>query len=225
MVIYDLTDYASYHPQAINHSVKYVALFCDPIKPRIPGERIREIERFVDVMSFILEWESLRTIDLILISQEDFLIGSNYTPTVIEELFGSATAVMVDLKDKKEYSRVIDLLLQDHVSHYHRDLLAMAHYSLNHNDHDQLYSWTEIVRKLQCAWVEGMYNDAWTGDAEGVPSVNATGETVWDLEHPWSKRVLARMPELRPIFGLGRQDSTWKPTRPYRLNSILNEMK
>ncbi len=202
----------------VNNRFEHVAVFVDPTT----GLKMQHYKLILCCIEGIAlypdRWKNLRTIDVILLPEKYSLISNDLRSAALRELFGSDTVVTVDLRDEEEFTRTAELLRQDYHSQTHLDLLNIGHCTLKGNSR-RLAFWGDMVDYAKYCWLRGTYQHEILDAADAI--MVSKDKTSWDLDHPWIKRTLSRMPELRPMFMLARQDHTWKPKRNRVFSSIL----
>ncbi|RYP21210.1 hypothetical protein DL765_002349 [Monosporascus sp. GIB2] len=208
VVCWKIWDAAGLPEWAINHAAERLAIFFHPAN-RFGGVKQKYLWEPIEYIAHDPElWENLRTVDIVLSGVQDCFVSENLEPTAAEELFGNHTAAMVDLKDGEECSRVMRLLRQDHTNRSSLDGLIRARRILDGSNQTASASWTKILGLAQYSWLKGAYKRE-KGRVTDTVKVDRDS-TKWDLDHPWIKRALANMPEVRPFFMLARKDHTWR---------------
>ncbi|RYO99616.1 hypothetical protein DL764_006757 [Monosporascus ibericus] len=157
------------------------------------------------------DWENLRTIDVVLSSTYDGLGEIEWESTTAEELFGGHTIVMIDLRDEVEFSGANKLLRQERsdIGRSHLANLIEARRVLDDSNQTVSTSWTQILSLARYSWLKGAYKREKEQVTDAVKVKR--DHTKWDLNHPWIKRTLVGMPEVRPFFMLARRDHTFRP--------------
>ena len=225
VVVWIDRDGASQSTRAVNRSVEHLAIFWNPFSMRggFSHQQARTLSTIKGIARGPKMWDNLRTIDIIFSSSGEYLVGGNWEPAVVEELFGDDTVVTIDLKDENECSHALDLLQKTLASQHQLDTLTIARHIIRGQEHDCLYSWAKLVEAIQYTWLESSYQRE-NGSVADAILVNGA-KAGWDLDHPWIKRTLAGIPELRPIIMLAREDHTWKPRRSWPIRSVLNHLE
>jgi hypothetical protein len=142
---------------------------------------------------------------------------TNYDPStlytefdgdVIKQLLGDDWYRVVDLRDAAEVERVADVLYGGEISGNVADTLRLMHETLRDLklDEESERTWWHSVQGLaQRDWLRANFA------VEGQPAIGYDAKNwapfqKWDLQNPWIRDTLKRMPQLVPAFILVKSD-------------------